>query len=126
MFILPAHTQVLPATPARLRLFPAVTLALTLLAALLVLAVARAAVAAVAARSSLALPLSAKAIQVQRVQEKSAPKTQTSKPASSWLPLRLSSETLPPPPASSAFSHVPRAGPVPREPDFQLLIEPDF
>ncbi|KAJ6575695.1 hypothetical protein DFH09DRAFT_1311745 [Mycena vulgaris] len=31
MFILPTHAQVLPAAPARLRLFPAVTLALTLL-----------------------------------------------------------------------------------------------
>ncbi|KAJ6575643.1 hypothetical protein DFH09DRAFT_1311701 [Mycena vulgaris] len=64
-----------PAAPARLRLFPAATLALTLLAALTVLtaplflAVMR---AAVAARRRLALPLSgAKAIQVQ---ENSSPK----------------------------------------------------
>ncbi|KAJ6575626.1 hypothetical protein DFH09DRAFT_1078586 [Mycena vulgaris] len=64
MFILPPHVQDLPAAPARLRIFPGVTLtlALTLLAALLGLAVVR---AAVTARRRLALPLSAKAIQVQ-------------------------------------------------------------
>ncbi|KAJ6569744.1 hypothetical protein DFH09DRAFT_1362940 [Mycena vulgaris] len=120
MFIFPAHTQVLPAAPARLRLFPGVTLtlALTLLAALLVLAVVH---AAVAARTRLALPLSAKAIQVQ-VQEKSTPKS-APKPASSWLPLRLSWETLPPPLVSSASSHVPRAGPV-RRPEPALAIRP--
>ncbi|KAJ6575674.1 hypothetical protein DFH09DRAFT_1311730 [Mycena vulgaris] len=103
MFILPAHAQVLPAAPARLRLFPAASLALTLLAAVLVLAVVR---AAAAARRHLALPLSAKAIQVQ-VQQKSRPET-SAKPASSWLPLRLSWKTLPPPLAAFASSHVPR------------------
>ncbi|KAJ6575630.1 hypothetical protein DFH09DRAFT_1311690 [Mycena vulgaris] len=102
MFIFPAHAQVLPAAPARLKLFPAATLALTS-----------------SPRSSCS-PF-AKAIQVQ-VQEKSTPKS-APKPASSWLPLRLSWETLPPPPASSASSHVSRAGPV-RHPEPALATRP--
>ncbi|KAJ6569736.1 hypothetical protein DFH09DRAFT_1277881 [Mycena vulgaris] len=118
MFILPAYAQDLPAAPARLRLFPAATLALTLLAALLVLAFVR---SAVAARRRLALPLSAKAMPVQ-VQEKSSPKT-TTKPASSWIPLRLSWETLSPPPASASASPLPRAGPV-RRPEPALASRP--
>ncbi|KAJ6575652.1 hypothetical protein DFH09DRAFT_1361807 [Mycena vulgaris] len=108
----------LPAAPARLRLFPAATLALTLLAALLVLTMVH---AAFAARRRLVLPLSAKPISVQ-VQEKSASKS-APKPASSWLPLHLSWETLPPPPVSSASSHVPRAGPV-RHPEPALATRP--
>ncbi|KAJ6509587.1 hypothetical protein DFH09DRAFT_1288804 [Mycena vulgaris] len=118
MFILSTHALDLLAAPPRLRLFLAATLALTLLAVLLVLAGVR---AAVAARRRLTLPLSAKAIQVQ-VQEKSTPKT-APKPASSWPPLRLSWETLPPPPASSPQPHVPRAGPV-RRPEPALVSRP--
>ncbi|KAJ6575639.1 hypothetical protein DFH09DRAFT_1078595 [Mycena vulgaris] len=118
MLILPAHAQDLLAVPARLRLFLAATLALTLLAALLVLTIVR---AAVAARRRLALPLRAKPVQAQ-VQEKSAPKSAL-KPASSWLPLHLSYETLPPPPASSASSPVPHACPV-RRPEPALAARP--
>ncbi|KAJ6569734.1 hypothetical protein DFH09DRAFT_1313523 [Mycena vulgaris] len=118
MFILPTHALDLLAIQPRLRLFPAATLALTLLAALLVLAGVR---ATVAARRRLALPLSVKAIQVQ-VQEKITPKS-APKPASSWSPLRLSWETLPPPPASSPQPHVPRAGPV-RRPEPALVSRP--